>query len=199
MLNKMSCILAKKLIKFSQPEKEAIYVYGLELIISTVIGLVSILLISALLSDVRSGIVFIFTFVPLRLFSGGYHAMTYRKCFIISNFSYLVILFLKDILWDKLPSGIWFCLLICVSTYIVKNAPVINLRQPINKCKQMRNKRITRHILVTDGIWIVYLLINHKELMSMAILSICLISAFMLIVNKSFFIRKEQMKNEVSC
>lgn len=199
MLNKVSCILAKKLAKYSEPEKEDIYIYGLELIISTVMGLISILFISVVLSNIKLGILFIFIFVPLRLFTGGYHAATYCKCFIVSNFSYLLVLILKNILWSKLLSEIWICLFIFVSYYIIKNAPVINVHQPINKYKQMRNKRVTKYILAADGIWILYLAINYKELLSMAVLSICLIAAFMLIADKSFSIRKEQIKNEVSC
>lgn len=199
MLNKVSCILAKELAKSSEPEKEPIYIYGLELIISTVIGLIAILIISVALSNIRSGILFIFVFVPLRLFTGGYHAATYYQCFIITNISYMAVLILKNMLWNKLPFGIWLCLFICVSVYIIKNAPAINVHQPINKYKQMQSKRMTRYILAADGIWIVYLFVNNKELMSMAILSICLIAAFMLIAGQSFLIRKERINDEISC
>lgn len=199
MLNKLCCILAKKLTKYSEPEKEPIYVYGLELIISTIICLISILLVSVLLSDAKSGILFVSIFVPLRLFTGGYHAATYSKCFIISNFSYLVILFLKNIFWNRLPLSLWILILVCTGNYITRNAPVINVHQPIDKYKQLHNKKITKYILLIDCALIVYLLTNQKELMCMAILSICLIAAFMLIADKSFFIRKGRTSNEISC
>ena len=88
MLNKVAYKIAKKIVECSDADKEEIYIYGLELIISTFFGLVSILLISCLLSRFTSGLVFISVFVPLRLFTGGFHAATYTRCFVISNISY---------------------------------------------------------------------------------------------------------------
>lgn len=181
MLNKIASKLAKKLIRYSEAGKEEIYIYGLELIISTFFCLLSILLVPCLLSSFTSGLVFISIFVPLRLFSGGYHAKTYSKCFVISNLSYLLVLFLKYITWKIVPMEIWWCLLAGMCYYIVKNAPIINPAQPISESKQKRSKKITKYILTADIVWIIYLALIQEELMSMAILSICLVSAMMLI------------------
>lgn len=185
MLNKVAGILAKKLVEYSDADKEEIYIYGLELIISTFFGLISILLISCLLSHFTSGLVFISVFVPLRLFTGGYHAATYSKCFVISNISYLLILFVRDITLEIFPMWIWSFLLIGTCCYIMKNAPIINSAQPINESKQKRNKKMTKYILIADMAWIVCLAINQRELMVMAILGIFLASVLMLISDKS--------------
>jgi len=192
MLYKLSAKLAKKLAEYSEDEKEEVYIYGLELIISTVVGLASILLISCLMFELKSGLIFIIMFVPLRLFTGGYHAATYGKCFIISNCAYLTILVLKYIMWDNTPSGIWIGLLIIASCYIAANAPVINQAQPISEYKQMRSKRIAKYILITEIAAIAILSVDHKELMCMSVLSICLVAAFMLITNKSLCNQKRE-------
>lgn len=181
MLNKIASKLAKRLIRYSETDKEEIYIYGLELIISTFFCLLSILLVSCLLSSFTSGLVFIFVFVPLRLFTGGYHAETYSKCFVISNLSYLLVLFLKYITWKIIPMEIWWCLLAGMYWYILKNAPIINPAQPINESKRKRSKKIAKYILIADIVWIIYLALIQEELMAMAILSICLVSAMMLI------------------
>lgn len=185
MLNKVACKLAKKLVECSDADKEEIYIYGLELIISTFFGLISILLISCLLSHFTSGLVFISVFVPLRLFTGGYHAATYSKCFVISNISYLLILFVRDITLEIFPMWIWSFLLIGMCCYIMKNAPIINSAQPINESKQKRNKKMTKYILIADMVWIVCLALNQRELMVMVILSIFLATVLMLISDKS--------------
>lgn len=192
MLYKVSAKLAKKLVEHSEDEKEDVYIYGLELIISTVVELASILLISYLLFELKSGLIFLIMFVPLRLFTGGYHAKTYGKCFVISNCAYLTILVLKYIMWDNIPSEIWIELLLIASCYIAANAPVINQAQPINEYKQMRSKRIARFILITEIAAIAILSVSHKELMSMSVLSICLVAAFMLITDKSFMQLKKR-------
>lgn len=189
MLNKVAGKLAKKLAECSDADKEEIYIYGLELIISTFFGLISILILSCLLSRFTSGLVFILVFVPLRLFTGGYHAATYSKCFAISNISYLIVLFVRDITLEVIPIWIWSFLLIGMCCYIIKNAPIINSVQPINESKQKRNKKMAKFILTVDIVWIVYLALNRRELMVMAILSICLVSVLMLISDKSFIVR----------
>lgn len=78
MLNKVSVQLSKFLLYKIKGDKqeEDIYTYGFELIISTIGFFVSIVTISTILSDFVSGLVFLATFVPLRLFTGGYHAAT---------------------------------------------------------------------------------------------------------------------------
>lgn len=189
MLNKVAGKLAKKLAECSDADKEEIYIYGLELIISTFFGLISILILSCLLSRFISGLVFVFVFVPLRLFTGGYHAATYSKCFVISNISYLIVLFVRDITLEVIPIWIWSFLLIGMCCYIIKNAPIINSAQPINESKQKRNQKMAKFILTADIVWIVYLALNRRELMVMAILSICLVSVLMLISDKSFIAR----------
>lgn len=189
MLNKVASKLAKKLAECTDADKEEIYIYGLELIISTFFGLISILILSCLLSRFRSGLVFISVFVPLRLFTGGYHAATYSKCFVISNISYLIVLLVRDITLEVIPIWIWSFLLIGMCCYIIKNAPIINSAQPINESKQKRNKKMAKFILIADIVWIVYLALNQRELMVMAILSICLASVLMLISDKSFIVR----------
>lgn len=187
MLNKVSYKMAKKLAECTEINKVDIYVYGLELIISTTIGLISILILSGILSNFMSGLIFILAFVPLRLFTGGYHAMTYRGCFIISNLSYLLVLFIRNIAWENSPIIIWIFLIIMVSCYIGRKAPIIHCSQSISLDKQKHNKNLTKIILLGDMVWITYLAFYNKEMMVMAILGICLVSAFMLITDKSIF------------
>ena len=169
----------------SDADKEEIYIYGLELIISTFFGLVSILLISCLLSRFTSGLVFISVFVPLRLFTGGFHAATYTRCFVISNISYLLILFVRDITLEIFPMWTWLFLLIGMCCYIIKNAPIVNSAQPINEQRQKHNKKMTKYALIADIAWIICLAINQRELMVMAILSIFLITVLMMISDSS--------------
>lgn len=181
MLHKLSVRWAKKLAEYSDNNREEIYIYGIELIITTVLGLMSILLLSGLLVCLTSGLVFIFVFVPLRLFTGGYHASSYAKCFIISNISYLLVLLVRNITWKDIPIAAWIGVFISMSCYIIRYVPVINSAQPINEKKQKRSKIISRYILLADMFWIIYLALNHKELMVMAVLSICLVTILMMI------------------
>lgn len=181
--NELASVLLKK-AKKTQYDRE-VYVYGLELIISTLAGMLSILAVSTMLSDITAGLVFLFSFVPLRLFTGGYHASTYGKCFLVSNISYIVLILINNLIWKTVGIGAWVALFVVISLYIAHNAPQVNVHQNINLNKRKRSNRIVKNILVLDVIWIAYLGFHHYELMCVAILSVCLVAVFMLLTNKS--------------
>ncbi len=199
MLNKVSVQLSKFLLQKIKEDKQEqdVYTYGFELIISTIIFFVSIIVISAILSSPISGLVFLITFVPLRLFTGGYHADTYSRCFILSNLTYLLILIIKNLLWSCIITRYWYCLLLISYIFIMLKAPVINPAQPINPYKKIRSKKITKIILCFETLWIFLLSYSRKELFCMAVLSICLIAFFMFIADEPIFIKfKRKGKNE---
>lgn len=64
-----------------------VYLYGFESIIALALNTVSILLIGLLLDRFMHTVVFLLCYYPLRQFTGGYHADTYKKCF----FTFVVI------------------------------------------------------------------------------------------------------------
>lgn len=53
MLNKVSSKLAKRIADGSERRKEAVYTYGIEIILSTMIGISSILIVSGLLHEFK--------------------------------------------------------------------------------------------------------------------------------------------------
>lgn len=179
MLHKISKAMAKKLAMSSEPEKEEIYVYGLELIITTFLGLASIVLVSGVFSEWSSAWIFTGIFVPLRLCTGGYHADTYGKCFVISNLSYLSLLIIKKLTERRVPMLVWLVLLVIACWYIGKNAPVLHRNQMINEQKQKRNRKLARVLLMVDVVVSLGFSLYQEELMVMTVLSVCLIAGLM--------------------
>ena len=87
--------LKKKLVdyfitnKIVQEEKRAILRYGSEIIISSTLTIGLCLVISGIIGQLVLCIVFLLTYCPLRIFSGGFHAKTQKKMyFFIYNISY---------------------------------------------------------------------------------------------------------------
>lgn len=179
MLHKISKAMAKKLAMSSEPEKEEIYVYGLELIITTFLGLASIVLVSGVFSEWSSAWIFTGIFVPLRLCTGGYHADTYGKCFVISNLSYLSLLIIKKLTERRVPMLVWLVLLVIACWYIGKNAPVLHRNQMINEQKQKRNRKLARVLMIVDVVVSLGFSLYQEELMVMTVLSVCLIAGLM--------------------
>ncbi|MGL4911600.1 MAG: accessory gene regulator ArgB-like protein, partial [Romboutsia sp.] len=64
-----------------------VYMYGFESMIALMLNTVSILLMGLLFDRFIHTAVFLLCYYPLRQFTGGYHADTYRKCF----FTFVVI------------------------------------------------------------------------------------------------------------
>lgn len=201
MLNKVSVQLSKFLLSKTNGDKqeEDIYTYGFELILSTIGFFISIITVSTILSNAASGFVFLVTFVPLRLFTGGYHATTYNRCFILSNLTYLLILSIKSLLWKYIAVYYWYWLLLIAYVFIIIKAPVTNIAQPVNLYKKQRCKKIAKIILCFETLGIFLLSYTKKELFCMAVLSVCLIAVFMLISDKSILKRKEDIAHDSTC
>lgn len=59
----------KQLIKNSD---SIVFCYGMELLISTWIGFLTIILMSIILGDILFGIIYLIYIVPIRMYVGGY-------------------------------------------------------------------------------------------------------------------------------
>lgn len=75
-----------------------IYVYGFELLISSIIETGALLFVGFLIGKFIETILFLFSFSSIRFFSGGYHANSYIKCFVVTLFSYFFVLLLYNYL-----------------------------------------------------------------------------------------------------
>ena len=69
-----------------------IYEYGLELLLSSILQIIAVLLISVVVGKLLVTIMFLLAFCTLRTFAGGYHAETHFRCFIILLFVYSIFL-----------------------------------------------------------------------------------------------------------
>ena len=98
MLNKSANCLVGLLEKFYDlsEEERPVYVYGFELLLSTLSSMITICSVSIIIGKPGYAIFFMLFFFSLRLFTGGYHAKTYLICFITTNS-----LFIITILWYK--------------------------------------------------------------------------------------------------
>lgn len=181
MLKVISSKFAQQLEKSEKDNKEKIYAYGLEIIISTGIGFVSILASASFLGAFNSGVIYILIFAPLRMFVGGYHAQTYRRCFVVSISSFLALLLISKMTWNTFILFPIVFAFLCACCYIFLKKPVINKKQVISLQKRNNNLKIARAILSIDVFVIKYLAWINKELMCMAALSVILVAILILI------------------
>lgn len=125
-----------------------VYIYGLELIISSFLGISIILFIGIILRKCIDSIIFLFCFITLRQYSGGYHAGSYFRCNLYFITTFLIteaaVIFIHASYKEFLSIG-----LLCTSLVILlKFAPVDNKNKRLNNLQKYKNKKIALIIYV---------------------------------------------------
>lgn len=127
-----------------------IYIYGLEVILLNGLLLILFLLMSIWFDMIFHFAGFLFFFLPLRIFVGGYHAKCSETCFIMSNAMYLLTLVIvKNYLeFHNNINVVIVTLVALIIMYIW--SPVKNQNRPLAEYQYKRNKKITFGIVVID-------------------------------------------------
>ena len=157
MLHTVASYLANLTICKSQQNtmKMPILIYGFEVILSQVFAGCAIIFIGLFTRKQIESVAFLVTFISLRLYCGGYHAATYKKCFLSSIALFILILVLCEltiltngffVLWSigELASGV-----------ILYKAPVININHPVSEERKKINRRKAVLILLSIDIVII--------------------------------------------
>lgn len=91
MINSLATYITNKYFNENDKYPKEVYVYGIELLISSCISTSVILLIGLLSNTFFESVIFLVSFSAIRVYTGGYHSMTYLRCNIISALSYVAI------------------------------------------------------------------------------------------------------------
>ena len=177
--------------KILDVEQRDIYIYGLEVILLNG-GLVLMFLTISLLFGVMINFwAYLIFFLPIRIFSGGYHAKTSERCFVLSTVMYgLSIALTKFIpllytLWEWRIAGI-------VSLFVILvMAPLINENNPLSKTQRKRNRIIVYILLVLDLAFFI-LSCNYAWIIAANELVFIIFEAFLLLAGKiSLYLTKD--------
>ena len=118
-----------------------VYVYGFELLISSLFSTLLILLIGVLTHNILETIAFLATFILLRSFSGGYHAKTYIVCSIVTFAIFGTALILAN---NILPNIISYMILIVAGFSVLFGfAPIENPNKQFSIVQRKRYKTVS--------------------------------------------------------
>ncbi len=162
--------------------KKAIYQYGTELTISTAAAVASILLLATLLGNLLWGVIFLVVFISFRLPGGGYHASTYRNCFILTNSVFLASFILSLILLST-PNVIRNVLLLISCFAIWMLAPIPNPHHPVSERTLRKNKIIVRGMVVISSLlmFLGELLLSMYSMFCIFTASVAAVAAMMIL------------------
>lgn len=129
----------------------AAYVYGYELLISSVISVLIVVLVSIICGDLRYSLSFLLGFVIQRIYIGGYHATSHIRCYFAFSGMFLIcVLLSKLIAAPYIFRIITTALLLTISILF---APVEAKNKPLNEKKRLKYKIIASTLSAIDFIF----------------------------------------------
>lgn len=120
-------------------EDREVFQYGVEYILSLIVGWVCVFASAILMQKVIHAFLFFGILYLLKSFTGGYHAQSYLSCKICT----VGIFLLGVILFDStgtVPSFVWFFIMACSFSLIALYAPCAHVNKPLNE-KQRKHSR----------------------------------------------------------
>lgn len=134
-------MLAKKTVAMIPiyAEKERVIAYGYELMITSIVGILLLIVCSVISGFYLAWIPFVIGFAPLRTVAGGYHAPTRALCYLVTTAIFCFCLAIAGI---GLLSYIHLLPIMVVSAFSVfLFAPVEARNKPLTKMKYARNRK----------------------------------------------------------
>lgn len=119
--------------------KVRIYAFGLELLLSSIAGVLILLVVSILGKKPLTWIPYMVGFVPVRVAGGGYHAKSHRSCILIFTTVYLMVFALADVL--SRPVFLWVPISATNLLLLYLFSPVEACNKPIKENQRRRNRR----------------------------------------------------------
>lgn len=147
--------LADKLTRFicshidMPPDMADVYRYGFEITISSILNIIFVLCCGLIVGDILSSVVYLFAFIFLRLFAGGYHATNYLRCNIVMVVSFLLTYALYRVLID-LNADIRILEAILLASIL----PIIIFAPVKNPHKELTPKKAKRFRVISIAIYI---------------------------------------------
>ncbi len=164
-------------------EDKEIYVYGLEQGFILLVNILTTLLIGFLFNKVLETIVFLVTYIPLRIYAGGYHARTQLRCYISS-----VVLIVSALLAIEFIPWTNF-IVITISTIsgliIFILSPVEDMNKPLDTAEVKVYGKKARMILGLELVVLILLMVFGVENVAECVSTSLLVMSAMLILGKS--------------
>lgn len=156
MLHKLSEIIADYFFDEKDQYTIDIYIYGIELVLSSLFGNILVILIGIVTRSLIESIIFMVALTSVRVFSGGYHANTYLKCNLITLVSAIFTVTLNKLLKIVFSRQVILYLLIfnfiLLLLTIIIYCPVENKNKQIKQDDKNKFKFISVAVVVIQAV-----------------------------------------------
>lgn len=183
---KFAGILAEK--GFIGEDDIDLYMLGIDVILSTAIASMAIVFIGIVLNNVWGAVLFLLCFSTIRNYSGGFHASTKIRCFLVTMGSY-ILSYLIMVICTMTEKCIFFSVsqlvtIIASNFVFLKRAPVENKNKRLPNDWKQRNRKRTFLVLFFWQIMAVVLLSMRSEFSIQIFATIVVIAVLLLAVRE---------------
>lgn len=196
MIHRLSLEIADYLFyrKIISIDKYDIYSYGLEMIVSSILGVILVALCGILTDSLIHAIVFYILFIALRMYTGGYHADTHLACkltlcgsFLITNITFITLLPFYNV-----SIHIFLSLFNLIAVVVL--SPIESSRKQLSTSIKNKNKAISIcAYIVLIILTLCFYLMSYREWALFPILVATNVSLLMYIG----YIKERRIKDEV--
>lgn len=117
-----------------------VYIYGMELLISFIFSTVIILCIGFISNTLILTLIYLFIFIGIRRYTGGYHANSYIMCKIITIGTYITVLCLSR--YTSIDIIQYFICTLVGIPIIIMWGPIENPNKPLTNYEKKRSRLI---------------------------------------------------------
>ena len=183
-MEKIADIIVQNIMEILHVEHEQkeILKFGIQIFMEMGINLIVSIGIMLILHKVPEGIFFYLVFIPVRIYSGGYHSNTYLGCFLLSTITFIFVLVTCQ-KWH-LPRGYSIWCIVVLTSLIWKIRPVINESRPVSTEEYKSFVSKLKVVLIVIVMVAVVLEINHNNIYLNIMISGLLLTAITLIMGK---------------
>ncbi len=127
----MNRLLRKlQLLGYVDSSNSEVISFGLKRIRDFIIDIAGALLCAAIMGNLFVGVLFEFTYVPLRVYAGGYHASSEKKCTLLSWGSAICCLLI--VFYLSIPAWFLHILMAFSAICIIVLSPVESAKKPLS-------------------------------------------------------------------
>lgn len=140
--------------------KKEIIRFGIQSGLELLVNLITSLIILYVMDMFIEGIFFFIVFIPIRIFSGGYHADTFFRCWILSSATVFLVLEMADkFALSEILNFIGICILIVA---IWSSGAVVNDNRPVSQ-KEYKKFLKKLHITLSFQVVLAAVIIKMEE------------------------------------
>ncbi len=134
--------------------------YGLEVMLSSLLEILSILIFSVFIGNFFETVLLFAAFIPLRIYAGGYHANTKLKCYLVSVMVYVMFTIITNTLFRELYLLISVICTVFSLTMVFASAPIVHHNKSVNDIERKYYRKFSIIIALTETTIILALTIS---------------------------------------